>query len=188
MTAAGAAPATGVHVALLRGVNVGGRTLAMAELRAICSDLGYRDVATYIQSGNVVLRAGDDRGGAIAHELADAIRAQAGMEVAVIVREARELRAVLEANPYADRADDGHLYVTFLAGPGKCPEIPSDAGLPDEFLPGDGVVYVRCAGGYGRTILNNQFFERRLGVPATTRNWRTVSRLAEMATSLDAGG
>jgi uncharacterized protein (DUF1697 family) len=187
VTAAGAPPPRGVFVALLRGVNVGGRTLAMARLRTICSDLGYEDVATYIQSGNVVLRADADRAGAIAGELADAIRDHAGLQVAVVVREARRLRAVLEANPFADRDDEGRLHVTFLAGPADGAEIPSAAGAPDEFVPGDGVVYIWCVGGYGRTILNNQFFERRLGVAATTRNWRTVSRLAEMASSLEAG-
>ena len=184
MTATGAAPATGVYVALVRGVNVGGRTLAMAQLRAICTDLGYEDVATYIQSGNVVLRADAVRARDMAGDLADAIRDRAGMQVAVIVREARQLRAVCEANPFAERSDQGRLYVTFLAGLARDVEISPDAGPPDEFVAGDGVVYVWCAGGYGRTILNNQFFERRLGVSATTRNWRTVSRLAEMAASL----
>ncbi len=188
MTAAGTAPAAGVFVALLRGVNVGGRTLAMADLRTICTDLGYGEVATYIQSGNVVLRAGAVGAGDIARDLADAIRDRAGMQVAVIVREAHELRAVREANPFADREDERRLYVTFLAGHARNVEIPADAGPPDEFVPGDGVVYVWCAGGYGRTILSNQFFERRLGVSATTRNWRTVSRLAEMAASLDTVG
>jgi uncharacterized protein (DUF1697 family) len=186
--AVGAARGTGVHVALLRGVNVGGRTLAMSLVRTICADLGYEDVATYIQSGNVVLRTRVPPAGGIAGELAGAIRDRAGMEVAVIVLGAGRLRAVLDANPFADRAEQGRLHVTFLSGVPAAAEIPPDVGSPDEFVPGDGVVYVWCPGGYGRTLLNNQFFERRFGVPATTRNWRTVSRLAEMAASLDAGG
>jgi uncharacterized protein (DUF1697 family) len=188
VTAAGAARGTGVHVALLRGVNVGGRTLAMSLLRTMCADLGYEDVTTYIQSGNVVLRSPVTHAGGIAGELAGAIRDRASMEVAVIVLGGRRLRSVLDANPFADRAEEGRLYVTFLSGAPDAAEIMPDAGSPDEFVPGDGVVYVWCAGGYGRTVLNNQFFERRLGVLATTRNWRTVSRLAEMAASLDAGG
>lgn len=154
--------------------------LPMTELRAICDDLGYADSATYIQSGNVVASVDPARVTGVPTELAAALRARTGMAVEVVVRTGSELATVLEENPFADSglADP---YVTFLAAPVADPGIPDDAGFPDRFAFGDRVVYVVCTGAYGRTVLSNQFFERRLGVAATTRNWRTVSRLAEMA-------
>jgi uncharacterized protein (DUF1697 family) len=167
-------------VVLLRGINVGGRTLPMAELRAICDGLGYADPVTYIQSGNVVADIDMSRVGTVPSDLSGAILERTGLGVEVVVRSGAELAAVLAANPFAD-ADLPDPYVTFLAAPVADPGIPGDAGSPDRFAFGDGVVYVACPSGYGRTVLTNQFFERRLGVAATTRNWRTVNRLAEMA-------
>ena len=166
-------------VALLRGVNVGGRTLAMADLRTICTQLGYEGVTTYIQSGNVILRTDPARAAQVPAELAQAILAQTGMSVDVLVRSGAELSAVLGGNPFGG-PDATDPYVTFLAAPPVGASIDPDAGLPDRFVLGDRVVYVSCPGGYGRTVLNNAFFERRLGVSATTRNWRTVERLAAM--------
>lgn len=167
-------------VALLRGINVGGRILAMAELRGICAELGYEGVATYIQSGNVILQTDARRVPGIATELGGAICDRTGMTVEVLVRSGPELSEVLAANPFAG-SDDVDPYVTFLAAPigAAAAAIDPEVGLPDRFAFGDRVVYVSCPGGYGRTVLNNAFFERRLGMPATTRNWRTVSRLAE---------
>ncbi len=177
MTAAGGAPATGVHVALLRGVNVGGRTLAMAHVRAICTGLGYEDVATYIQSGNVVLRTGAARGGAIAKELAEAIRDQAEMDVTVIVRDAGALRAVLAANPFADRVDDGRLYVTFLAGPQTGSRFRPMRGFRTNSCPGTGscTCGARAATGARSSTTSSSSAvsacRRRRGIGAPSRVW-----------------
>lgn len=171
-------------VALLRGVNVGGRTVPMRELREAFIGLGYREVRTYIQSGNVLFAAAHDDTALLAEEIRGAIEAGVGHRVTVLVRTPAELADTCAANPYAARTDARSLHVTFLdARPdadalGRLDPV---AGAPDEFIVIGREVYVWCASGYGRTVLSNEYFERRLGVGATTRNWRMVTTLAAMS-------
>jgi len=177
--------ARSVYVALLRGLNVGGRTVPMRQLRDLFMELGHTDVATYIQSGNVVFCTGRDDRDALADEIGAAIDAAIGHRVTVVLRTPPELARVIAANPFADRDDTKPLYVTFLARPPE-PEtlgrLDVRAGHPDEFRLVEREAYVWCPAGYGRTALSNDFFERRLGVSATTRNWRTVTALSRMVT------
>jgi len=171
-------------VALLRGVNVGGRTLPMQQLRDLVASLGHTDVVTYIQSGNVLFGSGRDDRDAIAHEIRAAIDATVGHDVTVVLRTPAELERVIATNPFADRGDTSPLHVTFLAEPRSAEtleRLDAAARVGDEFHVTDLEIYVWCPTGYGRTVLTNEFFERRLLVAATTRNWRTVTTLAEMA-------
>lgn len=164
---------------MLRGINVGGRTkVAMADLRAVLESLGFDGVATYIQSGNVVFGSTKAVKPAAIEER---IAAELGVEPTVLVRTADELAAVVAGNPFlVGKVDLATLHVTFLAEkPTATVEVP--AGQPDELAVVGREVYLRCPNGYGRTKLNNTFLEKRLGVPATTRNWKTVTTLAEMA-------
>jgi uncharacterized protein (DUF1697 family) len=174
------------HVALLRGINVGGRRrVGMEELRALFVSLGHEDVTTYLQSGNVVF--GSSSGGA--RELAARIEARIAetldLEVTVMLRTAGELARVVEGNPFlAGPADPASLHVTFLArepDPIAVQRLEPARFAPDELVVAGREVYLNCPGGYGRTKLGNAFFERRLGVAATTRNWRTVTTLAGLA-------
>lgn len=186
------ATSSGTFVAMLRGVNVGGRNrLAMADLRNVASALGFRDVTTYLQSGNVVL-TGPGTPGGIARALEDRIALDVGLSLDVVVRSGPQLVGVLDGNPFAKLEDDPtKLHVTFLAGPPEAPRVEEFAGIHGRFgadrlrVVGQSV-YLYCPGGYGRTPLNNAFLERRLGVNGTTRNWRTVCALATMA-GADAG-
>jgi uncharacterized protein (DUF1697 family) len=176
----------GTYAAMLRSINVGGRNrVAMADLRALVSSLGFDDVTTYVQSGNVVFR-GTGSSRQVGARIADQITAELGLSVAVLVRNRRELRAILAGNPYADADAEPTLHhVTLLA---EAPEPERVAKLADQ----DGrfgedhcqVVgkdaYLYCPGGYGNTKLNNAYLERNLGVVGTTRNWRTLVTLAEM--------
>jgi uncharacterized protein (DUF1697 family) len=167
-------------VALLRGVNVSGhRKVPMAELRGLCESIGLGDARTYLQSGNVVFTS-EVAPAAVGRALEAAIEAELGVTTT-------ESSASVEHNPFL-RASGGteSLYVTFLAA-GAAParravldQTEVDAG-PDEFAVSGTEVYLSCPGGYGRTKLNNSFFERRLAVTATTRNWKSVVALAEMA-------
>ena len=171
-------------VALLRGVNVGGRSVSMRELRELVGRLGHEDVRTYIQSGNVLFRSRHDDAGALADELRAAIEAELGHRVTVVLRTPAELARVLAANPYAARATTTPVYVTFLdAVPdaARREDLDAAAGSPDEFTICGREAYVWCPRGYGRTVLSNDFFERRLKVAATTRNWRTLTKLVELA-------
>lgn len=165
------------YVAMLRGINVGGRTrVAMADLRAAFEALGYEGVATYIQSGNVVFRAKAVDVDVLRRRIGEDL----GVDAAVLVRTAEELAAVVAGNPFAARGlDPATLHVTFLAEARA--ELAVPPGEPDEAAVVGREVYLHCPAGYGRTKVNNAYIEKQLGVAATTRNWKTVRTLADMA-------
>lgn len=179
-----------VFVDLLRGVNVSGRNrLPMAELRTALAGAGFARAETYLQSGNIVCEAPDADAAAHGEAVRGLILATFGLDVAVVALPAAVLSAVAAGNPFlaADPAvDQGWLHATFLAAPAaaaafealKLPAAEGEAAA----LSADGrLVYLRLPHGYGRTRLGNAWFERALNVPATTRNWRTVLALAELA-------
>lgn len=174
------------YVALLRGVNVGGKTLAMTELRRVFVDLGHKEVRTYIQSGNVVFDAAGSAARVVA-ELERRIAGELALDTTILLRSAKDLARVVEKNPFLRRgADPGALHVTFLAaapGAGASARLDAPGAEPDELQLVDREIYIHCPNGYGRTKLNNSFIERRVGVAATTRNWRTVEKLLAMATA-----
>jgi uncharacterized protein (DUF1697 family) len=178
------------YVALLRGINVSGHNLvAMTDLRALMAPLAVDDVATYLQSGNVVFRSEATDPDDLARAIAARIHAELDLEVAVLVRTAHDLDRVATTNPFLTNDGDGPgCYVTFLAAPPDPDRVAAlstakDASSADSFLVGSREVFLSCPNGYGRTKLNNTFFEKKLAVAATTRNWRTVTTLAEMARS-----
>ena len=142
-------------------------------------------MVTYVQSGNVVSRVGTRSARAVERSLVAAVVTDLGLDVAVLVRTPTELRRVLEHNPFVvGGADPTKLHVTFLAS--EAPRATTAAldgaeFAPDRFRVQGREVYVSCPGGYGRTVINNAWFERKLGVTATTRNWNTVAKLVELA-------
>ncbi len=180
-------------VAMLRSVNVAGRNrLPMADLRALVSGLGFKGVTTYLQSGNVVF-SGTGTPKAVARAIGQEIATGLGLEVPVVVRSGQQLKKTIESAPFSDRGVDPKTrHVTFLAG---LPEPKAVEGLvaldgrfgTDRFQVVGCDVFLHCPGGYGETKLTNAFLERRLGVVATTRNWRTVLALADIA-GVPAGG
>ena len=168
------------YVALLRGVNVGGaRKLPMAELRTLLESIDLEDVQTYIQSGNVVFTA---KKKVTPKRLEAAIAEQFGIEPAVVLRTPEDLRSVVEHNPFP-KADTGQLHVGFMASE---PPKKSVAGLdggpfaPDEFVVRGTELYLHLPNGMGRTKLP-PYLDRRLKVPTTYRNWRTITKLIELA-------
>jgi uncharacterized protein (DUF1697 family) len=167
-------------IALLRGVNVGGRKVPMADLRALFDGLGHTDVRTYIQSGNVVFTA-QGRPARVRSAIEAALHREFGFEVAVLLRTPTDFAKVEQRNPFGADA-----YVTFLEDePDRelVSAIDATAFAPDEFEVDGREVFVRCPNGYGRTKINNTFFERKLATRATTRNWNTVTLLLEWATA-----
>ncbi len=166
------------YLALLRGVNVGGHNLvAMRDLRRLFSSLGLADVTTYLQSGNVLFSTS---GSAPAEEaLEQAILQELGVRTRVLLRRGAELAQICTANPFAGSVDvdPAQLYLAFLRAE------PGAGGLAAFSVPGTGgerftvrgrEIYLYYPGGYGGTKLTNGYIERRLGVIATTRNWRVV--------------
>jgi len=175
---------------MLRSINVGGRNrVAMADLRGIANSLGYGDVSTYVQSGNLVF-TGSGSPAAVGRAIEDRIASDLGVGVPVVVRTKLQLGRVLRENPFAlQDLDEKTVHVTFLserAKSGKVAQLRERAGQfgNDRFDVIGSQVYLHCPGGYGETKLNNSYLEGRLGVTATTRNWRTVTTLASMTEQL----
>jgi uncharacterized protein (DUF1697 family) len=170
-------------VALLRGINVGGnKKVAMADLRGLLEGLGYKEVTTVLQSGNAVFTA-TGAASKLETQIGARITADLGLDVKVLVRSAKELAAVVDANPWPARgADPKELHFAFLsaAAPAtKIAAITADDFLPDEFEVGDRVLYLRLPAGMGKTRFPN--WDRLLGVDVTARNWNTVNRLKTLA-------
>jgi uncharacterized protein (DUF1697 family) len=174
------------YVALLRGINVGGKNkLPMADLRELVTALGHEDVVTYIQSGNIVFRS-TLKPAKVATDIAAGIAKGFGLRVPVIVRTRAELAQVAKNNPYlAPGADVAKLHVTFLADepaatsiatldPERCP--------PDEFIVKGKEIFMLLPNGMGRTKLTIDYFEKRLGTQGTARSWNTVNKLLDLMT------
>lgn len=174
------------YVALLRSVNVAGHgRIAMNELRAAFEGLGYRDVTTYIQTGNVLFSTGSRNESTVVSAIAERLTEDLGDAPAVIVRSAAELKRIGASSPYARAGvPPARHHVTFLA---STPSVEALATLDlpqhgrDELMVDGREVYVSTPDGYAETKYNGSFLERRLGVVGTTRNWNTVTKLCELA-------
>lgn len=178
------------YISLLRGINVGGKTLKMDGLLKVYESLGLRDVKSYIQSGNVLFNAKDDDAESVKEELQKRIRSRFGLEVTVIIRNRRELQSIFERNPFIGSGGGklDRMYVTFMEeSPEREPprDLRSDADTNDDFRIVGTEIYLYCPGGYGKTVFSNSFFEKKLGVRATTRNWKTVTELKRIANETD---
>jgi len=179
------AKASSRHVALLRGINVGGKNmLPMKELVAMFAKAGCIDVTTYIQSGNVVFCAEDKVVEGLSTGIAKQVEARFGLRVPVVLRTAAEINAVIRANPFLKAgASEEMLHVSFLADlPGKDLVAGLDAGRskPDVFAVVGREIYMQLVNGVSGTKLTNAYFDSKLKTVSTMRNWRTVLKLGEM--------
>ena len=174
------------YVALLRGINLGSRNrVSMPDLRELFLALGSEDVETYVQSGNVVLESSTRSPAKLTAAVEERIAGGLGLEVTVILRTKKQLAKLVSGNPFSKgEKEPTKLHITFLAAKpaaARVRDLDPKYGEPDEFRVVGQDVYLHTPGGYGRSKLSNAYFERRLGVPATTRNWKTVTKLAELA-------
>ncbi|MBB4662346.1 DUF1697 domain-containing protein [Conexibacter arvalis] len=176
------------RIALLRGINVGGgKKVPMAQLRELVEGLGHTAVRTYVQSGNVVFTAADPDAAAaeVGEGIERAIAAAFGFDVLVTIRTRDELAAVIAADPFAGVADHPSRYhVLFLAeagDPRRLEELDRAAYEPERFALRGRELYLWTPEGLGRSKLAQALSERRLGVAATARNWRTVTTLLALA-------
>jgi uncharacterized protein (DUF1697 family) len=172
------------YVALLRGINVGGKNkVPMAKLREVFATLGHEDVVTYIQSGNVVFTS-TVKPVQAARDIATAISAVFGLRVPVIVRTRAELAKVITSNPYLKRGvDASKLHVTFLSDrptAAAIKQLDPDRCPPDEFSVLGKEIFMFMPNGMGRTKLTIDYFEKRLGTEGTARNWNTVNKLLDL--------
>ena len=173
-----------VYISLLRAVNVTGHnSIKMAGLKQMFESLGFSAVTTYLQSGNVVFTSERSDTAALRKRIETAIGKRFGMEVTVIVKTAAEFTTVIEGNPF----DHERVFVTFLAAAPasvSVDELNKVRKADELIIVKNSIVYFLCPGSYGTTKLSNIFLEKKIGVAATTRNWKTVTALAELAGSL----
>ena len=174
------------HVALLRGVNLGKRRLPMRELARIFADAGCEDVRTYIQSGNVVYRAGATLARRVPALVEAGIAERFGFDAPVVTRTAAEMAAIVRGNPYARlaAADPKSVHVGFLRDRPAARAVAAldpDRSPPDTFVVRGREIYFHFPNGLAKSKLTNPWFDSRLGTVSTMRNWRTVTALLDMA-------
>jgi uncharacterized protein (DUF1697 family) len=173
------------QVAILRGINVGSHNrIAMADLRELLAELGYGDARTLVQSGNIVLsaQAPPDE---LACELEEEIASRFGVRTPVVVRTREELAAVVALDPLCDVAQEHKLYqVSFLSAepdPEAIERIEATDFAPERFVHSGREIYAWHPGGIHSSRLARMLSDKRLGVVATARNWKTTTKLLEMA-------
>lgn len=173
-------------VAFLRGINVGGRArVPMADLRVLAATVGLDDVRTYLQSGNLLFAMPSGGTEHLMGDLERAISERFGLTVRVLMRTIADLSAIVAANPMPGATANGSkLHVVFLAGTPSAEAVAAldaDRSPPDVFAVLGGEIYVHYPEGSGRSKLTLEYFERRLGVAGTARNWNTVTKLVALA-------
>jgi uncharacterized protein (DUF1697 family) len=172
-----------IYVSLLRGVNVGGhRKVRMAELTALYASLGFSNVRSYLQSGNLVFESQESDRARLIAMLETEIENRLGYPVTVILRDAGDLQRIYANNPFlTTRSEDPRkFHVMFLAkppSPTDLDRLTAPENVADEFSVAGLEIYLFYPNGAGRSKLASTFFERNLKVETTTRNWNTITAL-----------
>ncbi len=178
------------YIALLRGINVSGqKSIKMAVLKTMFENIGFSSVTTYIQSGNIVFKSNQTDTVTLSGVIKKEIAKHFGFDVPVLVLTPETLTAIYNNNPFAERIEknvieDKKMYFTLLSSAPDTTlttELSSYASKEEAFVITDKVVYFYAANGYGKTKLNNNFFEKKLKCSATTRNLKTVIKLLELS-------
>jgi uncharacterized protein (DUF1697 family) len=171
-----------VFIALLRAINVGGRTVKMERLRGLFEQAGYREVETFIASGNVIFRSPIEETRALEQQIEAHLAASLGFQVATFVRTAAELAAIAAAIPFPkDEIESNTLYVGFLHAPPGNEALGKLAALAtplDEFHVQGRELYWLCRTTISQSKVSGGQLERALGMPTTLRNLTTVRKLA----------
>lgn len=180
-----------VYLALLRGINVSGQKLIkMADLRMNMEAGGYKNVQTYIQSGNIVFESPDTSAQSVAKNIEGLIKAQYGFDVTVFVYSKEEIERAVDNNPFItgrapEPAGAKKLYVTFLNAVPSAEDIDKlkQAPIGDDSIAVSGnILYFKLAESAATSKLSNNLIENKLRLRATTRNWNTTLKLLEMLT------
>lgn len=179
------------YIALLRGINIGNRNkILMKDLRALVTELGYTDVKTFIQTGNVVFSTNKIEDNNYLSDIFErAIHDTFGLEIPVLIISVSELNEVVTKNPFTknDVTDIDRLHLTFLKNKPEKEELEgiteyNNISISDKFKIDNKAVFIYCSDKYKDTKYSNNFFEKKLNVRASTRNWKTVMKLIKLAT------
>jgi len=171
-------------VSILRGINVSGqKKVLMADLKMLYENLHFKNINTYIQSGNVVFETNSKTD--LRKAIESAILNAFGFDVPVIVIKADEFRETLQANPFIKDKEIAidKLHITFLE---NTPDLKNSDALKtiesneDQYILNNKIIYLYCPEGYGKTKLSNTTIEKKLRVKATTRNWKTCNELLKI--------
>ncbi len=175
------------YIALIRGINVGPhKRIKMADLTKTLDSLDFKNIKTYLQSGNVIFENDSDDTLKIAEDIEGKIDQTFGFSVNVIIRTKEELENIVKNNPFIKDANIqlDKLHVTFLS---DMPDSETISNLDinkdenEKFEIAGKEVYLHCPNGYARTKLKNDVFEKKLNTTATTRNWKTTNKLLEIS-------
>ncbi len=185
------------YVALLRGINVSGhKKIKMADLTLLLTELGFTEVSTYIQSGNIVFLASEQQQDELEIIIKEAIKTQYSFDVPVIVLNKEQFRLVHDNIPLkqfnvSDIVEEGsRVGISFLSKqptPEASDKLLSYVIEPEKLIITHKTVYLHCPQGFGKTKLSNNFFENKLKVSATTRNWKTVVKINQMLNTIQSG-
>lgn len=184
MLRSGSAYQAGVkdYVALLRGINVGGKIVGMSDLRSSFGAFGAEGVETYLRSGNVIFSHDMANPEMLSAGLGEMLGEKCGFEISVLIRDRDEMRRVVGEMPF-ENMDRSKIHVTFLSSAPAGMQLhgaEQAASVDEEIRLSGKHVYLYCPEGYGSTRLSNNFLERKLKVSATTRNWRSVNAILTM--------
>jgi uncharacterized protein (DUF1697 family) len=175
-------------VSLLRGINVSGqKKITMADLTSLYEALGFQQVSTYIQSGNVIFSHAGLKTHILSEQIEQAIEKRYRFQVPVEIRTHKELDAIIKNCPFGpvDLEKEGtKLLLSFLSdrpSPENVARLMEYVKEPEKLVLQGKQVYLYCPNGYGKSKLSNSFLEQKLGVNATTRNWKTVHKLHELS-------
>ncbi len=176
-------------IAFFRGINVGGKNvLPMRELVSLLEQRGCVDIRTYIQSGNVVFQSSESKSESLSRRIASTIARECGFDPAVMILSEKELAVAVSGNPFRKaEADPKSLHLYFLASKPKRSDVSKLNELKSEnesFAVKDAVLYLHTPDGFGKSKLAGNV-ERLLGVAATARNWRTVTKMCELVDDTD---
>jgi len=175
-----------LRIALLRAVNVGGRTVAMSELRALLAELGLEEPRTLLASGNAAFRS-DEAPDRLEQTLETAIQERFGLSSDVMVRRPAQCAAALEASPFQAeaKAAPAYTYVMFLKSEPSAAAVKAlleaVEPMPERAAVKGREAWLHYPDGAGRSKLTNALIEKKLGVRGTARNWNTVEKLAALA-------
>jgi uncharacterized protein (DUF1697 family) len=172
-----------VYISLLRGINVSGKNkILMNDLTSLYESLGFKNITTYIQSGNVIFKS--DKNNNLPEQIASKIKELYAFEIPVLIKSMTDFTGAIKKNPFINdkKIDIDKLHITFLDSiPTKnAIEKLSETKSADHYKIIDSNVYLYCPNGYGNTKLNNTLIEKKLGVNATTRNWKTCTALIDI--------
>ncbi|MGH2667067.1 DUF1697 domain-containing protein [Flavobacterium sp.] len=174
------------HLALLRGINVSGHNMIkMDALKSALENIGFRNVVTYIQSGNVFVDSEEENGPSVGFQIRQEIFKAFGHEVPVIVIGKEDLEACLKNCLYIKEpeADTKKVYTAFISkelDAGAMNDLKISQFKPDEASIDGSRIYIKYAVGAGKTRLDQKYIEKKLNVTATIRNWNTVTNLLSM--------